>query len=69
MSGESGINQEIGDANNAYNFGDDRGDGDSDIGRKCNDHARVGVNNGEPGNSAKDRPSLRKMSYRTTRPQ
>jgi hypothetical protein len=65
MSGESGINQEIGDANNAYNFGD----GDGNIDRKCNDHARVGVNNGEPGNSAKDRPSLRKMPYRTARPQ
>jgi hypothetical protein len=55
MSGESGFNQEICDANNAYNFGDS----DGDIDRKCNDHARVGANNGEPGNCEKDRPSLR----------
>jgi hypothetical protein len=63
MSGESGFNQEIGDANNAYNFGDS----DGDIDRKCNDHARVGANNGEPGNCEKDRPSLREMSYRPAR--
>jgi hypothetical protein len=65
MSGESGFNQEIGDANNAYNFGDS----DGDIDRKCNDHARVGANNGEPGNSEKDGPRVRKMSHGTARAQ
>jgi hypothetical protein len=47
----------------ACNF--DRGcwDSDGDIDRSCNADARFGADNGEPGHSEKDGPSVRKMPY------
>ena len=65
MLGESGFNEEMGDANNGYGFGQGRCDRDSAVNCRCDDDARVGTNNGEPVNRAKDRPDLRKMSYGT----
>jgi len=49
--------------NDACNFGRGRWDGDDDIDRSCNDDARFGADNGEPGHCEKDGPSVRKMPH------